>query len=178
MNNYGRNQMNNRTRQGNMQYNRMNRNNCGCDNAARPVDNCGCNNNARTTDNCGCNNNARTADNCGCNEPRRTADNCGCNNNARTTDNCGCNTPSGRVEPRRTTNDCGCDHEHHHHHHEHSTGTAGCNASRYDQLSGMALAMSYVPWQTFCKLYELEEARCQGTIFKQLDLDFLRGCRS
>ena len=158
MNNYGRNQMNNRTRQGNMQYNRMNRNNCGCDNAARPADNCGCNNNARTTDNCGC------------------------NNNARTTDNCGCNTPSGRVEPRRTT-DCGCDdHAHHHHHHEHdhhsTSGTAGCNASRYDQLSGMALAMSYVPWQTFCKLYEVEEARCQGTIFKELDLDFMRGCRS
>ena len=123
MNNYGRNQMNNRSRQGNMQYNRMNRNNCGCDNNARPVDNCGCNN-------------ARPADN------------------------------------------CGCDHDHHHHDHDHSHGTEGCNASRYDQLSGMALAMSYVPWQTFCKLYELEEARCQGTIFKELDLDFMRGCCS
>ena len=140
MNNYGRNQMNNRTRQGNMQYNRMNR------------------------------------DNCGCNTPR-TTDNCGCNNNVRPVDNCGCNTPT----PVPTDN-CGCDHEHHHHHHtnggiDHS-GTAGCNASRYDQLSGMALAMSYVPWQTFCKLYEVEEARCQGTIFKELDLDFMRGCCS
>ena len=123
MNNYGRNQMNNRSRQGNMQYNRMNRNNCGCDNNVRPVDNCGCNN-------------VRPADS------------------------------------------CGCDHDHHHHDHDHSHGTEGCNASRYDQLSGMALAMSYVPWQTFCKLYELEEARCQGTIFKELDLDFMRGCRS
>ncbi len=132
MNNYGRNQMNNRTRQGNMQYNRMNRNNCGCDNNVRPVDNCGCNTPARPADNCGCNN-ARPADN------------------------------------------CGCDHEHHHHH---DHGTEGCNASRYDQLSGMALAMSYVPWQTFCKLYEVEEARCQGTIFKELDLDFMRGCCS
>ena len=151
MNNYGRNQMNNRTRQGNMQYNRMNRNNCGC-NTPAPVDNCGCNN-ARTTDNCGCND-AR-------NEARRAAE------------SCGCNTPSARVETR-TGNNCGCDHDHHHDH----SGTAGCNASRYDQLSGMALAMSYVPWQTFCKLYELEEARCQGTIFKELDLDFMRGCRS
>ena len=102
MNNYGRNQMNNRTRQGNMQYNRMNRNNCGCDHH---------------------------------------------------------------------------DHDHHDHHH-HESGTAGCNASRYDQLSGMALAMSYVPWQTFCQMYDLEEALCQGTIFKELDLDFMRGCRS
>ena len=121
MNNYGRNQMNNRTRQGNMQYNRMNRDNCGC-------------------------------------------------NNVRPVDNCGCNTPT----PVPADN-CGCDHDHHHHH---ESGTEGCNASRYDQLSGMALAMSYVPWQTFCKLYELEEARCQGTIFKELDLDFMRGCCS
>ena len=156
MNNYGRNQMNNRARQGNMQYNRMNRNNCGCDNNVRPVDNCGCNNNARTTDNCGCNTPVSPVDNCGCNTPARPADNCGCNN-ARPADN------------------CGCDHEHHHHDH---SGTAGCNASRYDQLSDMALAMSYVPWQTFCKRYELEEALCQGTIFKELDLDFMRGCRS
>ena len=139
MNNYGRNQMNNRTRQGNMQYNRMNRNNCGCDNNVRPVDNCGCNTPVRPVDNCGCNTPARPADNCG-------------------------HTPAGCI-----------DHEHHHHH---DHGTEGCNASRYDQLSGMALAMSYVPWQTFCKLYEVEEARCQGTIFKELDLDFMRGCCS
>ena len=138
MNNYGRNQMNNRSRQGNMQYNRMNRNNCGCDNNVRPVDNCGCNAPARPVDNCGCNN-ARPADSCGCDHDH---------------------------------------HDHHHHDHDHSHGTEGCNASRYDQLSGMALAMSYVPWQTFCKLYELEEARCQGTIFKELDLDFMRGCCS
>lgn len=138
MNNYGRNQMNNRSRQGNMQYNRMNRNNCGCDNNVRPVDNCGCNAPARPVDNCGCNN-VRPVDNCGCDHDH---------------------------------------HDHHHHDHDHSHGTEGCNASRYDQLSGMALAMSYVPWQTFCKLYELEEARCQGTIFKELDLDFMRGCCS
>lgn len=138
MNNYGRNQMNNRTRQGNMQYNRMNRNNCGCDNNVRPVDNCGCNAPARPVDNCGCNTPTPVP-----------ADNCGCDHH---------------------------DHDHDHHH-DHS-GTEGCNASRYDQLSGMALAMSYVPWQTFCKRYELEEALCQGTIFKELDLDFMRGCRS
>ena len=150
MNNYGRNQMNNRSRQSNMQYNRMNRNNCGCDNNVRPVDNCGCNTPVRPVDNCGCNTPARPVDNCGC-------------NNARPADNCGCDHH---------------DHDHHDHHHHHESGTEGCNASRYDQLSGMALAMSYVPWQTFCKRYELEEALCQGTIFKELDLDFMRGCRS
>ena len=153
MNNYRRNQMNNRSRQGNMQYrNQMNRNNCGCDNNVRPVDNCGCNAPARPVDNCGCNTSARPVDNCGCNTPTPVpADNCGCDHDH---------------------------HDHHHHDHDHSHGTAGCNASRYDQLSGMALAMSYVPWQTFCKRYELEEALCQGTIFKELDLDFMRGCRS
>lgn len=175
MNNYGRNQMNNRSRQGNMQYNRMNRNNCGCN---APV---GCVEARTGTDNCGCNDNRndnrRTNDNCGCNDNRndnrRTNDNCGCNAPARPVDSCGCNTPA------RPADNCGCDHHDHDHdhHHDHS-GTAGCNASRYDQLSGMALAMSYVPWQTFCKRYELEEALCQGTIFKELDLDFMRGCRS
>lgn len=155
MNNYGRNQMNNRTRQGNMQYNRMNRNNCGCDNNVRPADNCGCNTPVRPVDNCGCNTPVRPVDNCGC-------------NNAKPADNCGCD--------HHTTAGC-LDHDHHHDH-DHSHGTEGCNASRYDQLSGMALAMSYVPWQTFCKRYELEEALCQGTIFKELDLDFMRGCRS
>ena len=147
MNNYGRNQMNNRSRQGNMQnQNRMNRNNCGCDNTPR------------------------TTDNCGCNEPRRTVDNCGCNT-TRTTETCGCNTPSGCVEPRRTADSCGCDHHP-------VSGTAGCNASRYDQLSGMALAIAYVPWQTYCQLYDLEDALCNGTVFKELKKDFLRGCCS
>ena len=156
MNNYGRNQMNNRTRQGNMQnQNRMNRNNCGC-NTPAPVDNCGCNNNARPVDNCGCNNNARPVDNCGC------------NNNARPVDNCGCNTPA------RPADNYGCDHHDHHP----VAGTAGCNASRYDQLSGMALAIAYVPWQTYCQLYDLEDALCNGTVFKELKKDFLRGCCS
>lgn len=152
MNNYGRNQTNTRNRQGNMQYNRMNRNNCGCDTPARPVDNCGCNPTPVPVNTC-------------CNDTRRTNNPCDCNT-ARPADNCGCNTPA------RPADNCGCNDNHHPH------GTAGCNASRYDQLSGMALAMSYVPWQTFCKLYELEEALCQGTIFKELDLDFMRGCRS
>ena len=141
MNNYGRNQVNNRTRQGNMQYqNRMNRDNCGCDNTPRPADNCGCNTPA-PVDNCGCN--AQS----GLIQPRRT------------TENCGYNTPNERID-------------------HHPSGTAGCNASRYDQLSGMALAIAYVPWQTYCQLYELEEALCHGTIFKELDLNFMRGCCS
>lgn len=153
MNNYGRNQMNNRTRQGNMQYrNQMNRNNCGCVETRTGNDNCGCNASVGCVDNR--NDNRRANDNCGCNE--------------------------ARIEARINNDSCGCDH--HHDHHTNSgidrSGTAGCNASRYDQLSGMALAMSYVPWHTFCQMHDVEEALCHGTIFKELELVFMRGCRS
>lgn len=66
----------------------------------------------------------------------------------------------------------------------HSSNT-GCNQYMYDkmskedcpgmgkdELSGMPLAMSYVPWQRFCNLYEECEAVYHGTIFHDLDLDF------
>lgn len=42
------------------------------------------------------------------------------------------------------------------------------------------IAMAYVPWQKFHNLYEPERALCRGTMFQDLDLEFLgkRGCRS
>ena len=47
-----------------------------------------------------------------------------------------------------------------------------------DPLQGMPLAMAYVPWQQFCNLYDEHEAFHDGTIFKDLDLDFYgRRCR-
>ena len=36
----------------------------------------------------------------------------------------------------------------------------------------MSLAMAYVPWQTWCDIYETEKALQHGTIFKKLDLPF------
>lgn len=52
-----------------------------------------------------------------------------------------------------------------------------CNECiRVNDMPGFALAMAYVPWQTFRNLYDEHEALCNGTIFKELDLDF-RGRR-
>lgn len=43
----------------------------------------------------------------------------------------------------------------------------GCN-----DMPGKALAMAYVPWQSWKNLYEICEGFSKGTIFKELDLDF------
>ena len=51
---------------------------------------------------------------------------------------------------------------------------------RYDALEGMPLAMAYVPWQNWRKIYEPEKAFCRGTIFEELDKPFhgTGGCQS
>lgn len=49
----------------------------------------------------------------------------------------------------------------------------GCFPSKHDPVSGMALAMAYVPWQDYRNVCSEEEAWCRGTIFAQLDLDFM-----
>lgn len=41
-----------------------------------------------------------------------------------------------------------------------------------EDMPGKALAMAYVPWQTWRKLYEVCEGFKAGTIFKELDLEF------
>lgn len=51
----------------------------------------------------------------------------------------------------------------------------GCRPSKRDSVSGMPLAMAYVPWQDFKDIYPEEESWCRGTIFAQLDLEF--ACR-
>ena len=49
-----------------------------------------------------------------------------------------------------------------------------------DALEGMPLAMAYVPWQNWRKIYEPEKAFCRGTIFEELDKPFhgTGGCQS
>lgn len=42
-----------------------------------------------------------------------------------------------------------------------------------DMLEGMPLAMAYVPWQNWRKIYEPEKAFHTGTIFEELDKPFL-----
>ncbi len=47
-----------------------------------------------------------------------------------------------------------------------------------DRLSGMPIAMGYVPWQKWKQTYSLEQGLTRGTIFPELDLPFVMGrCR-
>ncbi len=41
-----------------------------------------------------------------------------------------------------------------------------------EDMQGKALAMAYVPWQSWRNLYEICEGFSTGTIFKELDLEF------
>ena len=47
-----------------------------------------------------------------------------------------------------------------------------------DELSGMPIAMAYVPWQKWRALYEVEEGFHCGTIFEELNKPFrgIGGC--
>lgn len=52
-------------------------------------------------------------------------------------------------------------------------GEMSCAVSdSYDALAGMPLAMAYVPWQMWRRIYDAEKALCQGTIFEELDKPF------
>lgn len=57
-----------------------------------------------------------------------------------------------------------------------------CQDSRmtYDELSGMPLAMAYVPWQEWQNIYDAEKGFCRGTIFEELDKPFcgIGGCQN
>lgn len=54
-----------------------------------------------------------------------------------------------------------------------NTEEMSCAVSdRYDSLSGMPIAMAYVPWQMWRKIYDAEKAFCRGTIFEELDKPF------
>lgn len=44
-----------------------------------------------------------------------------------------------------------------------------------DPLSGLPLAMAYVPWQCWGETYKPAEGWSRGTIFPELDLPFLGG---
>lgn len=41
-----------------------------------------------------------------------------------------------------------------------------------EDIEDMPLAMAYVPWQQWRKIYEPKEALKRGTLFKELDLPF------
>jgi len=131
-------------------------------NLRRPNDfgrkmNCNFNQNGNSSNNSNCNTKPAPAFDCGfdtsCNmECGSNRPSCGCGNDKPS---CGC----GNDKPS-----CGCN--------------PGCDAdsSLYnDPLKGMALAIGYVPWQQWCKVYDLCKGLQQGTIFPPLDLPFY-GC--
>ena len=47
---------------------------------------------------------------------------------------------------------------------------AGCN--KETELRGMPLAMAYVPWQSYGNIFPLQQALRNGTMFRELNLDF------
>lgn len=50
----------------------------------------------------------------------------------------------------------------------------GCRQQpNVDPLSGMEVAMAYVPWQFFQTIYEPDKALQAGTIFPELNKPFL-----
>lgn len=115
---------------------------------------------------------------CGNKPAPSPAPGCGCDTD------CGCNIPmppcdGGHKPPCGDSKPpCGCkppcDGGH--------KPPCGCNpncdadSSLYnDQLNGMAIGIGYVPWQQWCKVYDLCKGLNQGTIFPPLDLPFY-GC--
>lgn len=60
---------------------------------------------------------------------------------------------------------CGCERE--------NKVDSDCMPSQEDTISCKPIAMAYVLWQDFCKLYQEDKAWDTGTIFMQLDLEFM-----
>ena len=50
------------------------------------------------------------------------------------------------------------------------SGSQDCN--RENVLSGLPIAMAYVPWQSYGNIYPLPQALRNGTMFRELDLEF------
>ena len=50
------------------------------------------------------------------------------------------------------------------------SGNQECN--KENVLNGLPIAMAYVPWQSYCNLYSQQQALRNGTLFRELDLDF------
>ena len=47
-----------------------------------------------------------------------------------------------------------------------------CNIQDHDKLSGLSIAMAYVPWQRWRDLYDSNKGFHRGTIFRELDKSF------
>ncbi len=166
---------------------------CGCDVPVTPPDSCGCGCDAPIvppSDSCGC----------GCDAPITPPDSCGCDCDTPITppDSCGCGCDAPITPP---SNPCGCNISMPGNSQNCGCGVSGgnrpnrppffgvgpepvcppippellycSNPAATDQLNGMALAMAYVPWQSYRNLYCAAEGFHKGTIFKELNYEFL-----
>ncbi len=96
---------------------------------------------------------------CGCKKPDMD---CGCKmTEVKPGMDCGCKKPE--VNPGM---DCGCAVENMY------RDVRNNGVCREEDMPGKALAMAYVPWQSWRKLYEVCEGFSTGTIFKELNLEF------
>ncbi len=119
-----------------------------CDNSCEMNTGC-CNNDNTSGMNNGCCNNDNTCEmNTGC-----------CNNDNTSGMNSGCCNNDNSCEMNNSCCNNGMDVE--------------CMPSKKDPVSCMPLAMAYVPWQDYESIYSESEAWSKGTIFCQLDKDFM-----
>ena len=51
-------------------------------------------------------------------------------------------------------------------------GCANRDCDRENILSGAPIAMAYVPWQSYGRIYPKPQALRNGTLFQELNLDF------
>lgn len=110
---------------------------------------------------------------CGCREERRSGDKMVNNYDKSMGDGC-----ERRTEERRMEKDCGCKTECSQEYRKteecnRREEKKSCGCRREDSLSGLPLAMAYVPWQEWRKIYDVCEGFHRGTIFKELDMPFL-----
>ena len=112
---------------------------------------------------------------CGCKKPEVMGSmDCGCMKpEVKPGMDCGCMKPE--VKPGM---DCGCKKEEKEDCCDCSVEAMYRDFKKYgacceEDMPGKALAMAYVPWQTWRMLYDVCDGFKNGTIFKELDLEFL-----
>ena len=127
-------------------------------------------------DDCGCKKQeVMSGTDCGCKKPEvKPGMDCGCKKpEVKPGMDCGCKKPEvmggmdcGCKKEEKKGVDCGCAVESMY---REMKKNGGCCE---EDMPGKALAMAYVPWQSWRKLYAVCEGFSTGTIFKELDLEF------
>ncbi|MGN0396621.1 MAG: spore coat associated protein CotJA [Candidatus Fimimorpha sp.] len=120
---------------------------------------------------------------CGCKEKSKPCDDkyeksgCGCKEKSKPCDDkyeksgCGCKEKSKPCDDKHEKPGCGCDKE-----------KDCCYPCKKDEWKESPIGMTYVPWQCFRMLMNMEKGFQIGTVFEELDKPFeigfcARGCR-